>query len=73
MIPVPVTSKIGSQPKFAGPRAGTIFPSVAPSNIMGSLPGSQYANVHKAVASVFEKPRSIAFKPNAHVGERHQT
>lgn len=37
--PVPSGSKIGSQPKLLGPRAGTIRPCVCPTNVIGSTSG----------------------------------
>ena len=36
--PVPRGSKTASQPKTLGPLAGTIVPSVLPSNKIGSVP-----------------------------------
>ena len=36
--PVSSASKTGSHPNLGGPRAGTIFPSVQPSNKTGSVP-----------------------------------
>lgn len=49
---------------MVGPRAGTIVPSVRPSNKIGSEPGpALYANVHSAYASFVGKPTRRLFKP----------
>ena len=49
--PVPTGSKTASQPKTLGPLAGTIVPSVLPSNKTGSVP-EKYKS---SVSSTFTK------------------
>ena len=45
--PVPRGSKTASQPNTLGPLAGTIVPSVLPSNKTGSDPGKKDKNISK--------------------------
>lgn len=60
----PLGWNTGSQPNVVGPRAGTIVPSVLPSNRIGSEPGpALYANVHSAKASFVGKPTRRLFNP----------
>lgn len=56
--------KRADAPKLVGPEAGTIVPSVKPSNKTGSDPGPpEYAKIQRAVALLFSKPSSILFRP----------
>ena len=70
VLPVPSTSKIGFHPNLPGPLAGTIFPSVRPTNKIGSVPGpALYAKVHSAYAAFVGKPARRVFKPGDRVDE----
>lgn len=67
VLPVPSTSKTGFQPNLPAPRGGTIFPSVRPSNSIGSVPGpALYAKVQSAYAAFVGNPTSSVFNP-AHI------
>jgi len=60
----PLGWNTASHPKCVLPLAGTIVPSVLPSNRTGSIPGpGQYANVQTAVAPRVLNPSSSRFKP----------
>lgn len=64
VFPVPLISIMGSHPKLLGPLAGTIVPSVRPSNKIGSAPASeQYANVQMAVALRSSNPSRRVLRP----------
>lgn len=69
--PVSSASKTGSHPNLGGPRAGTIFPSVRPSNKTGSVPGPVlYAKVQRAHAARVGKLSSIRLRPFAPIVEK---
>ena len=62
---VPLGWNTASHPKCVLPLAGTIVPSVFPSNKTGSIPGpGQYAKVQTAVAPRVLNPSSRRFKPS---------
>jgi hypothetical protein len=64
VFPVPAGSKAASHPNCGDPLAGTMFPSVLPSNNIGSDPGpALYANVHSAQASLVENPTRRLLRP----------
>lgn len=71
VFPVSSASKTASHPKCAVPRAGTIRPSVRPSNRTGSVVGpALYAKVHNAQASLVSNPASILFRPSGDIAQR---
>ena len=65
----PSGSNTGSHPKSVGPRAGTIFPCVFPTNVVGSASSGPeaYAKTHCAYADLSSYAASMLFNPSCPV------